>query len=119
MSAQSVEHSTDPLFPMPPISEASLRSAVRRLDLAEAVRFEQEFHAAWEEAVQTDSTVPMHTFLHRWGVWVAVRRIPARAARFHELERAIGMAPTKEDARAAAIEITAILDDAAAEVTAA
>jgi hypothetical protein len=119
MSAQHIERPTgdEPLFPMPPITEASLRSAVRRLDLAEAVRYEQEFHAAWEEAAQTDSTTPMRTFLHRWGVFVALRRIPARAARFHELEREISEAPTKQDARAAGLEIADMIDKASAEVT--
>ncbi|MBZ4319700.1 hypothetical protein JNW98_10010 [Streptomyces sp. SCA2-4] len=100
---------------MPPLTEAALRVAVARVDLSAAVRFEQEFHAAWQEAVQTDSTVPMHTFLHRWGVFVALRRIPSRAARLDELERAVGRAPTLEEARAASTEIAALLDMAARE----
>jgi hypothetical protein len=108
----------EPLFPMPPVSEAPLRAAVRRLDPVEAVRYEQEFHTAWEEALLTDSTVPMHTFLHRWAVFVALRRVPARAARLHELERAVGAAETKTEARAAAAEIAALLDQAATEAAA-
>ncbi|GDY45240.1 hypothetical protein SANT12839_061220 [Streptomyces antimycoticus] len=68
VSTQPIEDSHDePLFPMPPLTEQALRVAVRSLDLSAAVRFEEEFHSAWQEAVQTDSTVPMHTFLHRWG----------------------------------------------------
>lgn len=116
MSAQSVEHSTEPLFPMPPITEASLRVAVRRLDLTEAVTFEQEFHAAWEEAAQTDSTIPMRRFLRRWAIFVALHRVPARSARVHELERVVGSAETAEESRAAADEISLLLADASAEV---
>lgn len=121
MSAQHIERPAgdEALFPMPPVSEAPLRAAVRRLDPIEAVRYEQEFHAAWEEALLTDSTVPMHTFLQRWAVFVALRRLPARAARLHALERAVGSAQTREEARAAAIEIASMLDEAAKEVAAA
>ncbi|WP_229324142.1 hypothetical protein [Streptomyces sp. UNOC14_S4] len=108
----------EPLFPMPPLTEAALRVAVATLDLSASVRFEQEFHAAWQEAVQTDSTVPMHTFLHRWGVFVALRRHPARAARLDELERAVAQAATREEARRHASEIAALLDTAAREVAA-
>ncbi|MFI0742215.1 hypothetical protein ACH4PU_29710 [Streptomyces sp. NPDC021100] len=119
MSAYPAHHRDpdEPLFPMPPLTEAALRVAVTRVDLSAAVRFEQEFHAAWQEAVQTDSTVPMHTFLHRWGVFVALRRIPTRAARLDELERAVGRAATLEEARAASSEIAALLDEAAREAT--
>lgn len=117
---QPASHPHDePLFPMPPVSEAPLRTAVRRLDPAAAVRYEWEFHAAWEEALLTDSTVPMHTFLHRWAVFVALRRIPARAARLDELERTVGAAETRDEARAAAAEIAGLLDQAAADVAAA
>lgn len=120
MTSQPADHPRhEPLFPMPPVSEAPLRAAVRHLDPVEAVRYEQEFHTAWEEALLTDSTVPMHTFLHRWAVFVAVHRIPARTVRLHELERTVGAAETKAEARAAAAEIATLLDQAATEVAAA
>ncbi|WP_346012434.1 hypothetical protein [Streptomyces sp. SID3343] len=116
---QSVEMSGDvPLFPMPPVTEQALRVAVLSLEPAAAVRFEQEFHAAWQEAVQTDSTVPMHTFLRRWAVFVALRRVPARASRLRELEQAIANADTLAAARPAAAEIAAMLDEAAREAAA-
>ncbi len=112
----NVETSGDaPLFPMPPVTEQALRVAVLSLDPAAAVRFEQEFHAAWQEAVQTDSTVPMHTFLRRWAVFVALRRVPARARRLRELELAIADADTLAAARPAAAELAAMLDTAARE----
>ncbi|MBV9023520.1 MAG: hypothetical protein JO362_06935 [Streptomycetaceae bacterium] len=118
MSAQPVERPDLPLFPMPPLAEAALRAAVKRIDLAEAVRFEQEFRDAWQEAVQTDSTIPMRTFLFRWAVFVSLHRYPARSARFRELERAVGSAESQDEARAAASEVHYLLKAATDEVRA-
>ena len=121
MSAHPTERpdSDEPLFPMPPVTEEALRVAVRRLDPAEAVRFEREFHSAWQEAVQTDSTVPMHTFLFRWAVFVALHRFPARSARFRDMERAVGTAEMEDERRAASAEINRLLKGAIDEVRAA
>lgn len=118
MGAQPQQHQDDDaaLFPMPPLTEAALRVAVSSLDLVAAVRFDREFHSAWQEAVQTDSTVPMHTFLHRWGVFVALRRHPARATRLSELERTVAQAETRDEAFAASSEIAELLDSATREV---
>lgn len=116
MSAQSIKHTPGPLLPMPPITEAALRVAVRRLDLAEAVTYEKEFHDAWQEAVQTDSVLPMRTFLHRWAVWVALHRHPDRSARLRELERDFEAADTVEEARKVGREIAEMLEMAASEV---
>ncbi|MET8180492.1 hypothetical protein [Streptomyces sp. NPDC005336] len=120
MSTQPIEgpQHDEPVFPMPPLTEQALRVAVRSLDLSASVRFEEEFHSAWQEAVQTDSTVPMHTFLHRWGVFVALRRYPDRARRLHELERAVAEAHNIEEARHASAEIGHLLDAARREVAA-
>ncbi|MDT3397428.1 hypothetical protein RKE29_12340 [Streptomyces sp. B1866] len=103
---------------MPPQSESALRAAVQRLAPAAAIAFEREFHTAWEQALQADSTVPMRTFLHRWAVWVSLHRHPARAARLRALERVVGEAVTREAARAAAVEVGELLAAATAEVTA-
>src|SRR5581483_2671579 len=100
MTAPSVQPGDEPLIPVPPLTEAALRVAVATLDLAASVRYEEEFHAAWQQAVQTDSTVPMHTFLQRWGVFVALRRHPARAARLAELENAAGSATDRAELQA-------------------
>lgn len=119
MSTQASSPADDePLFPMPPVTEQALRVAVSRLDLAAAVRFETEFHAAWQEAVQIDSTVPMHTFLHRWAVFVALRRYPDRARRLHDLERTVAGAADSTTARHAAAEIADLLDAAHREIVA-
>ncbi|WP_063725458.1 hypothetical protein [Streptomyces sp. Tu 6176] len=54
---------SDTALPMPPLAEAALWVAVNRIDLTAAVEFEQEFRQAWQEAIQTDSTTPMHLFI--------------------------------------------------------
>lgn len=120
MSVHVIEFSggDEPLFVMPPVSEGPLRAAVQRLDPAAAVEFEREFHTAWEQALQSDSTVPMHVFLHKWAVHVALHRYPARSARLRELELVVGRAESREEMRVAGVEIKALLDAAAAEVAA-
>jgi hypothetical protein len=103
---------------MPPLTEQALRTAVRTLDLAAAVRFEAEFHEAWQEAVQRDSTVPMHTFFYRCGVFVALHRFPRRASRLDALEREVAAAGTAGEARTASAAIAGLLDEACREVRA-
>ncbi|MFD9904493.1 hypothetical protein [Streptomyces sp. NPDC059063] len=83
------------------------------MDPVASVDFEREFHAAWEQALQSDSTVPMHLFLHKWAVHVALHRYPARSERLRELERAVGIAESREEIRAAGAEIRDLLDAAA------
>lgn len=80
------------------------------------MRFQTEFHEAWQETVQMDSTVPMHIFLHRWGVFVALRRYPRRAARLDVLEREVAGAASIEEARVASAELADLLDEARREV---
>lgn len=63
-----------------------------------------------------DSTVPMHTFVHRWGVFVALRRYPRRAARLDVLEREVAGAASIEEARVASAAIADLLDEARREV---
>ncbi|MGO4424003.1 hypothetical protein AB4Z54_36265, partial [Streptomyces sp. MCAF7] len=87
-----------PLFPLPPPDAHALRDAVRAMDLTASTRFETELHDARQDAVKTNSTVPLGIFLHRWAVFVALRRHPARARRLQELEHAIGEAVGIEEA---------------------
>jgi hypothetical protein len=101
---------------MPPRTEAALRIAVRRLDPVEAVKLDQEFRDVWQEAVQTDSTVPMRMFLYKWAVWVELHRYPARSAALRELERAFQETETREDMRRVGHEISEMLKTAEAGV---
>jgi hypothetical protein len=109
VSAHTEHASSEPLFAQPATTEAALRAAVNRLHAPSGALFDQEFRAAWEEAIQTGSVVPMHVFLHRWAVWVCIERHPAEAARQHELERIVGSTDDVQARRAAATEITALL----------
>lgn len=58
----------------------------------------------------------MHTFLYRWGVFVELRRFPRRAARLHDLERAVGEAEGLVEARKSAGEIAMMIDEATRKV---
>ncbi|WP_327066641.1 DUF6247 family protein [Kitasatospora sp. NBC_01250] len=97
-------------------TEAALRAAVNRLHAPSGALFEQEFRAAWEEAIQTESVVPMHVFLHRWAVWVCIERHPGKADRQHELERIVGTSEDVRARRAAAIELASMLSWAQQEL---
>lgn len=105
-----------PLLLMPPLTEQALRAAVRALAPGASVRFEAELHHAEREGARVGSTVPTRTFLHRWGVFVALRRHPDRARRLQELERVVGQADGIEEARRASAEIGKLLDAAGHEV---
>lgn len=120
MSVQPLGFSEEdePLFAMPPVAEAPLRAAVQRLDPVAAVEFERDFHTAWEQALQSDSTVPMHMFLHKWAVHVALHRYPGRSARLRELEQAVGRTSDRQELRAIGAEMKRLLDEASNEVLA-
>ncbi|MCZ4125178.1 hypothetical protein [Streptomyces sp. H39-S7] len=60
--------------PGDPLVEAALRVTVSGLDLAAAERFDRELSAARQEAERTGSAAPLRTFLHRWRVFIALRR---------------------------------------------
>lgn len=48
----------------------------------------------------------------------ALRRTPERSARLAELERAVGLAETREEVRVPGLELHRLLDEAVAEVNA-
>jgi hypothetical protein len=88
-----------------------------RLHPRSGALFEQEFRAAWEEAIQSGGVVPMHVFLHRWAVWVCIERHPAKAARQRELERIAGSSDDVRARRSAAAELARLLHWAQRELT--
>ncbi|MFF8815269.1 hypothetical protein [Streptomyces pactum] len=105
-----------PLFPMPPLTEDGLAAAIRRIDPAAAARFEEEVHDAWRRAAREDSVSPVRDLLHRWAVFVALRRLPRRAARLRELERIAAGAKSPEAVRGATAEIRDLVRAARREV---
>ncbi|MCZ4095749.1 hypothetical protein C8250_019390 [Streptomyces sp. So13.3] len=62
--------------PGDPLVEAALRVTVSGLDLAAADRFDRELSAARQEAERTGSAAALESFLHRWRVFIALRRRP-------------------------------------------
>ncbi len=64
------------LIPRPPLTTAALRAAIAQIAPAYLGQFVDHLdQAAWQ------GTAPLHSFLQQWGEFVAIQRIPARAAR--------------------------------------
>ncbi|MGI5402706.1 hypothetical protein ACQEVG_25305 [Streptomyces sp. CA-135486] len=118
MSAQPAHHD-GPVIPTPPLTRGALREAVKCVSLVDLPQFDLEAGRAFDEASQTGSTAPLQLFLRRWGVFVAVKRFPTRAARLHEAER-ISQDSTADEKTfwSALAEINSILREAEREISA-
>lgn len=118
MSAQPVHHE-GPIIPMPPLTRDALREAVKRVSLVNLPQFDLEAGRAFDQASQTESTAPLRLFLRRWGVFVAIERVPARAARLREAERTSQDSSVSEaEFRSAMVEVNRILREAEREIEA-
>ncbi|WP_254712204.1 DUF6247 family protein [Streptomyces sp. TRM64462] len=113
MTAHSAEPEFEPLIPMPPLTPEALRTAVERLTPTRVQAFVQDLVEATTNAQQTQSLAPLRTFVHTWGVFVAIQRYPSRAARLSHLEEVISMGV--EDPTDAITEIRKIHAKAEAE----
>ncbi|MGW3949717.1 DUF6247 family protein [Streptomyces sp. NPDC004752] len=113
MTAQYPESRLEPLIPMPALSPEALRTAVERLTPSRVPAFVQDLVEATTNAQQTQSLAPLRTFVHTWGVFVAVQRRPSRAARLRHLEEVISAGV--EDPTEAIAEIRSIHAAAEAE----
>lgn len=76
-----------------------------------------EDQAAEQSAAQS-TIAPLRTFLQYWGEFVAVQRVPARAARLRELESIADGASDRAVLDAAVAEIQQILAIASREAAA-
>ncbi|MEW2399528.1 hypothetical protein [Streptomyces sp. NPDC046862] len=89
------------------------------MSLVNLPQFDLEAGRAFDQASQTGSTAPLQLFLRRWGVFVAIERDRARAARLHEAERVSQDDTVAEFAfRAAMAEVNRILREAEREIEA-
>ncbi|MFE0329388.1 DUF6247 family protein [Streptomyces sp. NPDC003758] len=113
MTAQRPEQSPEPLIPMPALTPEGLRTAVERLTPSRVPAFVQDLVEATTNAQQTQSLAPLRTFVHTWGVFVAIQRRPSRATRLRHLEEVVS-AGTEDPADAIA-EIRRIHVEAEAE----
>ncbi|MFF4750795.1 DUF6247 family protein [Streptomyces sp. NPDC002514] len=113
MTAQYPQSRLEPLIPMPALTPEALRTAVERLTPSRVPAFVQDLVEATTNAQQAQSLAPLRTFVHTWGVFVAVQRHPSRAARLRHLEEVISAGA--EDPTEAIAEIRSIQAAAEAE----
>ncbi|MBW5486484.1 hypothetical protein [Streptomyces bambusae] len=109
---------TIPLIPMPPLTPAALRAAVAQIAPACLPAFVEHLDQAAEQSAAQSTVAPLRTFLQWWGEFVAVQRVPARAARLHELETIADTASDRAVLDAAVAEIQDIMAAAHREATA-
>ena len=114
MSVQSMDD--HPIIPMPPLTAEALRSAVAAIMPSRLGEMTDHMAEAVTQAKESESTVPLRTFLVTWGTAVAIERLPARAARLRECERLVEESPDADVRRRAIAEIGAILDAARQEI---
>ncbi|WP_149828165.1 hypothetical protein [Streptomyces tailanensis] len=103
----------EPLIPMPALTPGALRTAVESLTPSRTPTFISDLVDATTRAQQLQSFVPLRTFVHAWGVMVAIQRYPSRAARLGHLEDVVSAG--EADPTAAVAEIRKIHADAEAE----
>ncbi|GAA0474349.1 DUF6247 family protein [Streptomyces stramineus] len=97
---------------MPELTPDALRAAVAQLLPSRLPEFSRHLSEAATNAQKKQSLAPLRMFVHSWAVTISIERHPERAARLHELERAIN---TGEAGREAATEIRLIWEAAEAE----
>ncbi|MFA3876733.1 DUF6247 family protein [Streptomyces sp. MMCC 100] len=113
MTAHRPEPLTESLIPMPALTPEALRTAVERLTPSRVPAFVQDLVEATTSAQQTQSLAPLRTFVHTWGVFVAIQRRPSRATRLRHLEEVVSTG--SEDPTDAIAEIRKIHAEAEAE----
>lgn len=101
-----------PVVPLPAREPAALRAAVARLDPAALARFEADWTAATARARDEYSMLPARYFVEHWFSWVAVQRWPQVAIRLRTCERIVAESQDRAERRAAAAEISQILQQA-------
>ena len=101
-----------PMVPMPEREPAALRAAVAHLDPSALPKFEADWTAATARARDEYSLFPARYFVEHWFSWVAVERWPQMAARLRACERVVAESSDRAERRAAAAEISQILQQA-------
>lgn len=103
----------EPLIPMPALTPGALRTAVVNLTPSRMPAFVRDLVDATTSAQQLQSFAPLRTFVHTWGVFVAIQRYPSRVARLRHLEQMVSAGV--EDPADAIVEIRKIHVDAEGE----
>ncbi len=89
MTAHPPEPVTEPFIPMPALTPEALRAAVANLTPSRVPAFEQDLVEAATNAQQAQSLAPLRTFVHTWGMFLAIQRRPFLAGRLRHLEEVI------------------------------
>lgn len=79
----------EPLIPMPALTPDALHAAIEELTPSRMSAFVRDLVDATTSAQRAQSLAPLHTFVHTWGVFVAIQRYPSRAARLRYLEHVV------------------------------
>lgn len=79
----------EPLIPMPALTPDALCAAVEKLTPSRMPAFVRDLVDATTNAERAQSLAPLRTFVHTWGVFVAIQRYPLRAARLRHLEEVV------------------------------
>ncbi|MEV5141984.1 hypothetical protein AB0K71_19265 [Streptomyces syringium] len=75
------------LIPQPAMTREALREAVRHIKPLNLAQYDRELGEAFDQAVRTETIGWMRGFLIKWAMFVAVERLPQRAAALREAER--------------------------------
>ncbi|QBI53389.1 DUF6247 family protein [Streptomonospora litoralis] len=105
-----------PLIAMPALTPTALRTAVAQLAPARVAEFSDHLEQAAEQAAAQSTLAPLRSFLQYWGEFVAIERIPERAARLRRLEEEARRASDMVTATRLIGEIQQILAEAEREV---
>ncbi|MFC5746994.1 hypothetical protein ACFPZN_15305 [Actinomadura rugatobispora] len=94
----------------------ALRQAVAQVSPAALPAFTRELDQAADEARLGSDLGPLRRFSRQWAIYVHIHRQPHLAARFRELEDRAQRGNAAQ-ARAAAVELGRILDEAQAALS--
>jgi hypothetical protein len=108
-----------PLIPMPQLTPDALRQAVAQLIPSRLAELNEHLAHAATSAQRTSSVGPLVAFTEHWATVINIERWPQRAARFHLSERtATDPLADPDAARSAALEVSRLLHEAGAEISA-
>lgn len=83
-----------------------------RLSPVSVAQFDTELRQVLKAGARAGNSAALHTFLHRWSVFVVIKRQPERATRLREFERIVSESEDRKERRAAAAGIGALLAEA-------
>jgi hypothetical protein len=80
---------TGALIPRPDLTLPALRAAVARVAPGRLPEMFEKMQAAFVQAGEEGSVVPIHMFYREWAVVVEIERYPQTARRLHAAEEAL------------------------------